>query len=181
MAPQVGLEPTTLRLTAECSTIELLRNVKDHRFSARCGPRRRCERAVDRKERAGPRQAADVSRVNLAEDLDTPRVVPGAVDEILRFPKTSRALALPTPAYAHLPLVLGPDGKKLGKRDGALPLEALDEACLRATLAFALRALGQEPPEGTSPEMLREARAHFSPARIPREPRQGPAEGRRPG
>ena len=27
-APQVGLEPTTLRLTAECSAIELLRNVE---------------------------------------------------------------------------------------------------------------------------------------------------------
>ncbi len=27
LAPQVGLEPTTLRLTAECSAIELLRNV----------------------------------------------------------------------------------------------------------------------------------------------------------
>ena len=27
-APQVGLEPTTLRLTAECSAIELLRNMK---------------------------------------------------------------------------------------------------------------------------------------------------------
>ena len=26
MAPQVGLEPTTYRLTAGCSTIELLRN-----------------------------------------------------------------------------------------------------------------------------------------------------------
>ena len=26
MAPQVGFEPTTLRLTAECSTAELLRN-----------------------------------------------------------------------------------------------------------------------------------------------------------
>ncbi len=26
VAPQVGLEPTTLRLTAGCSTIELLRN-----------------------------------------------------------------------------------------------------------------------------------------------------------
>jgi hypothetical protein len=26
LAPQVGFEPTTLRLTAECSTIELLRN-----------------------------------------------------------------------------------------------------------------------------------------------------------
>ena len=27
MAPQVGFEPTTLRLTAECSTIELLRSI----------------------------------------------------------------------------------------------------------------------------------------------------------
>ena len=27
LAPEVGLEPTTLRLTAGCSTIELLRNV----------------------------------------------------------------------------------------------------------------------------------------------------------
>ena len=26
-APRVGLEPTTTRLTAECSTIELLRNI----------------------------------------------------------------------------------------------------------------------------------------------------------
>ena len=26
MAPQVGFEPTTVRLTAECSTTELLRN-----------------------------------------------------------------------------------------------------------------------------------------------------------
>ena len=31
MAPRVGLEPTTTRLTAECSTIELSRNIK---FSA---------------------------------------------------------------------------------------------------------------------------------------------------
>src|SRR5437899_12718997 len=33
MAPQVGLEPTTLRLTAGCSAIELLRSV----FGARRG------------------------------------------------------------------------------------------------------------------------------------------------
>ena len=30
VAPQVGLEPTTLRLTAECSAIELLRNKRPH-------------------------------------------------------------------------------------------------------------------------------------------------------
>jgi hypothetical protein len=29
MAPEVGLEPTTLRLTAECSAIELLRITRD--------------------------------------------------------------------------------------------------------------------------------------------------------
>ena len=31
LAPQVGLEPTTLRLTAECSAIELLRNIRIRR------------------------------------------------------------------------------------------------------------------------------------------------------
>ena len=30
MAPQVGFEPTTVRLTAECSTTELLRNNKEN-------------------------------------------------------------------------------------------------------------------------------------------------------
>ncbi len=35
MAPQVGLEPTTLRLTAGCSAIELLRSVvvQDYLFN----------------------------------------------------------------------------------------------------------------------------------------------------
>ena len=35
MAPQVGLEPTTLRLTAECSAIELLRSVVERALNAR--------------------------------------------------------------------------------------------------------------------------------------------------
>jgi glutamyl-Q tRNA(Asp) synthetase len=53
-----------------------------------------------------------------------------------------RALDFPTPAYAHLPLVVNPDGSKLGKRDGALPLPTLDDARVRETLALALRHLG---------------------------------------
>jgi hypothetical protein len=32
LAPQVGFEPTTLRLTAECSTVELLRSNDQERF-----------------------------------------------------------------------------------------------------------------------------------------------------
>ena len=35
MAPKVGLEPTTIRLTAECSTTELLRNSKIYKARQR--------------------------------------------------------------------------------------------------------------------------------------------------
>lgn len=73
-----------------------------------------------------------------------------------------RALHLPAPMVAHLPLILGPDGSKLGKRDGALPLPALDDRRVRETLGMALQILGAE---GTS---MREALDHFDPKRIPR-------------
>ncbi len=53
-----------------------------------------------------------------------------------------RSLDLLTPEYAHLPLVIGPDGSKLGKRDGALPLPTLDEPRVIETLSQALRFLG---------------------------------------
>src|SRR5450631_3791935 len=91
-------------------------------------------------------------------------VVRGAdlLDSTARQIALQRALDLPTPSYAHLPLVLGPDGRKLGKRDGALPLETLDASRVRSALAFALRALGQEPAE--TPE---EAAGRFDPSRIP--------------
>ena len=36
LAPEVGLEPTTLRLTAECSAIELLRSVLERGYSTHC-------------------------------------------------------------------------------------------------------------------------------------------------
>jgi glutamyl-Q tRNA(Asp) synthetase len=68
-----------------------------------------------------------------------------------------RALGYPTPEYIHLPLVLGPDGKKLGKRDGALPLPSLDEARIRETLREALSFLGIDVPVAPPAEMLQQA------------------------
>lgn len=68
-----------------------------------------------------------------------------------------RALGYPTPEYIHLPLVLGPDGKKLGKRDGALPLPSLDEDRVRETLRDALAFLGISVPAAPPAQMLEEA------------------------
>ncbi|HEX6098910.1 MAG TPA: tRNA glutamyl-Q(34) synthetase GluQRS [Thermoanaerobaculia bacterium] len=75
-----------------------------------------------------------------------------------------RALGYPAPAYAHLPLVVNADGSKLGKRDGALPLPALDEAHVRETLALALQHLGvriEGIAQGSPREMLELALRRF--------------------
>jgi glutamyl-Q tRNA(Asp) synthetase len=69
-----------------------------------------------------------------------------------------RSLGYSTPAYAHVPLVTNPDGSKLGKRDGALPLPTLDDDRVRETLAAALRHLGIESVDAATPrEMLDQA------------------------
>lgn len=79
-----------------------------------------------------------------------------------------RALSLSTPRYVHLPLVVGDDGSKLGKRDGALPLPTLDASRIRETLSLALRILGLD----ISPEerMLESALARFDVSKIPSGP-----------
>jgi glutamyl-tRNA synthetase len=73
-------------------------------------------------------------------------------------------------SYAHVPLVLGPDGTRLAKRHGAVTLA--DRAARGETAADALawmaRSLGlAEPGEPVDPALLL---ARFDPARLPREP-----------
>jgi len=88
-----------------------------------------------------------------------------------------RALGLATPSYAHLPLVLGADGKKLGKRDGALPIETLDERRVAESLALALRLLGQEVAGEAPGEMLAAAARSFGVTRVPTGPLRVAADG----
>lgn len=73
-----------------------------------------------------------------------------------------RALGLPTPSYAHLPLVVNTDGSKLGKRDGALPLPSLDGKRVSETLSFVLRFLEIEVALDTPSRMLHEALAKYA-------------------
>lgn len=79
-------------------------------------------------------------------------------------------LGLPRPRYLHIPLLLQPDGHKLGKSYRSPPLPA-DQA--PALLARALRALGQQPPaeleQGSAAEVLAWGVRHWRPDAIPRQ------------
>jgi glutamyl-tRNA synthetase len=59
------------------------------------------------------------------------------------------ALGLGAPTYAHVPLVVGTDGRRLAKRDGAITLaelaaEGIDVAAVRAALAASLGLTGAD-------------------------------------
>ena len=77
-------------------------------------------------------------------------------------------LGLPQPRYLHVPLIIQPDGHKLGKSYRSPPLPADQAAPL---LNRALRALGQQPPDtlgrATPREILAWGSAHWDAARIP--------------
>lgn len=81
-----------------------------------------------------------------------------------------RLLGLPTPGYAHLPLVLDEDGRKLSKSAAALPVDPRDPL---PALRAAWQALGQEPARlagcGSVGDFLRSAVDGFEPARIPQQ------------
>ncbi|MFZ6050200.1 tRNA glutamyl-Q(34) synthetase GluQRS [Pseudomonas sp. CR3202] len=78
-------------------------------------------------------------------------------------------LGVSQPRYLHVPLIIQPDGHKLGKSYRSPPLPADRAAPL---LARALRALGQEPPDEFADcrprEVLDWGIAHWVSGRIPR-------------
>jgi glutamyl-tRNA synthetase len=82
-----------------------------------------------------------------------------------------RMLGLPTPSYAHVPLVVGPDGEKLNKRHGAPDLSALREAKVDSRLVVAALArsagLLDAGIERVTPAELIPS---FDVAKLPREP-----------
>jgi len=94
------------------------------------------------------------------------QVIRGAdlIDSVPRQVLLQRSLGLPSPRYGHLPLVTEPDGSKLSKSRGAVPirLEAPGTLLLRV-----LRLLRQAPPEALSgappAEILVWAASHWRP------------------
>jgi glutamyl-Q tRNA(Asp) synthetase len=80
-------------------------------------------------------------------------------------------LGLPTPVYAHVPLITNAAGQKLSKQTLA---PALPESGCGAVLTQALAALGHPPPgklAGAYPaELLAWASAHWQIANVPTRP-----------
>jgi glutamyl-tRNA synthetase len=74
----------------------------------------------------------------------------------------SRALGLPELSYAHVPLVLGPDGRRLAKRDGDVTLREVSPADAVAWMASSLGL----PPARTASDLL----PSFDIATLPHEP-----------
>jgi glutamyl-tRNA synthetase len=89
----------------------------------------------------------------VADDLDmrVSDVVRGA-DHLSNTPKQVlmyQALEAPVPAFAHLPLILGPDRQRLSKRHGATSVEAYrEQGILPEALGNFLALLGWTPPGG---------------------------------
>lgn len=79
----------------------------------------------------------------------------------------ARALDLPVPAYAHVPLVLGPDGDRLAKRHGAVTLE--DRAARGQSPADVLSMLAESLGLGAA-RTPHELLDRFDPAALPKDP-----------
>jgi len=81
----------------------------------------------------------------------------------------ARLLGLTAPRYAHVPLVLGPDGERLAKRHGAITLSRLAARGDRpeSARAWMARSLGlaEEGEEPSAPELVERFDRH----RLPRE------------
>ena len=88
-----------------------------------------------------------------------------------------RALELPNPEYAHLPVAVDTDRRKLGKQNRARPIAFEPPA---AVLVDALEFLGQRPPRELArarpAEVISWAIGSWDHARVPRQ-RNAPAPG----
>jgi glutamyl-tRNA synthetase len=79
------------------------------------------------------------------------------------------ALGLPPPRFWHVPLVLGEDGKRLAKREGAFAIAELRERGPPVERVLGLLAAWSGLGDG-GPVSLEELVARFHPERLPRSP-----------
>jgi glutamyl-tRNA synthetase len=117
----------------------------------------------------------DVPAYNLAVVLDDADQGIGEVvrgDDLLettpRQVLLGQLLGLAAPRYVHVPLVLGPDGKRLAKRHGAVTLAELRAAGLSVDALIGWMAASSGLTDSAAPISAAELIARFEPARLAR-------------
>ena len=105
--------------------------------------------------------AQDVGEVVRGDDLldTTPRQV-----------WLAQTLGLRIPSYAHVPLVLGPDGERLAKRHGAVTLSELAHRGIEPRRLLSVLAASVGRSEPTADVDLGDLAARFDAAALPPEP-----------
>ncbi len=103
-----------------------------------------------------------VTRVVRGDDL---------LDSTARQLRLIRALGLPVPRYAHLPLVLGPDGRRLAKRHGDTRVDRYREADVppERVIGLVARWSGVDPGADAGMSAL-EFASRLDMAAFPRDP-----------
>jgi glutamyl-Q tRNA(Asp) synthetase len=89
--------------------------------------------------------AQGVTHVVRGEDL---------ADNTARQILLQHALHLSTPSYLHTPLVLGVNGEKLSKQNGAQAVQTSSDGQAQQALCNAAAALGLSPSIGGTPDLL---------------------------
>ncbi len=92
------------------------------------------------------------------------------LDSTARQLLLARLLGLPSPRYAHVPLVLGPDGRRLAKRHGAITLRDHAELGLDSRDAVGWMAAGLGMAEAGERLLAGDLRERFDADGLPREP-----------
>ncbi len=105
--------------------------------------------------------AQGITEVIRGDDL-----VPSTPRQLLLY----QALGLKPPRFAHVPLVVGPDGRRLAKRHGDTRLSALQAAGVRPEMLLGLLAWSCGWIEQVAPVTARELVPLFRLESIPREP-----------
>jgi glutamyl-tRNA synthetase len=108
-------------------------------------------------------------------DMGITHVIRGS-DHLSNTPKqllVLDALAAPAPRYGHLPLLHGPDGKKLSKRHGAASVQELrDAGYLPEAVRNYIALLGWGPEDDETLMSTEEVVRRFEVSRVSRNPAQ---------
>lgn len=110
--------------------------------------------------------AADDAAMGVHQVVRGQDLIPSTPRQILLY----LALGWKEPTFGHLPLIVGPDGSRLAKRDGSIKLSTLREAGVnpRSLVGWLARSLGLTDQDG--PRKPADLVGSYSPARVPARP-----------